>query len=206
MVIIIDYNTGNLNSIKNILKKIGVDSLITNDPEKISNATKLILPGVGHFDYGMRNLKSLNLIEVLNRKVLVDKIPILGICLGVQLFTKGSEEGAEPGLGWIDGQTKAFDKSKLDSRLKIPNMGWSDVRYKPDSKLFEGFTETPRFYFVHSYHLECNKPNDEMVYSTHGYEFVAGVEHENIIGVQFHPEKSHRFGAQVLSNFIANYK
>lgn len=202
MIVIIDYNTGNLNSIKNILKKIGVDSLITNDPVKIANATKLILPGVGHFDYGMRNLQSLDLIDVLNKKVMVEKVPILGICLGVQLFTMGSDEGSEPGLGWIDGYTRAFDKSKLDSRLKIPHMGWSDVRFKPASKLFAGFSETPRFYFVHSYHLTCQNPADELVYSTHGYEFVAGFEHENIAGVQFHPEKSHRFGIQVFMNFI----
>lgn len=205
MIIIVDYNTGNLNSIKNILKKIGADSLITNDPDKISNATKLILPGVGHFDYGMRNLQSLNLIEVLNKKVLEEKVPILGICLGVQLFTKGSEEGNEPGLGWIDGRTRAFDKNRLDTRLKIPHMGWSDVRFKPGSKLFNGFTETPRFYFVHSYHLVCNNPHDEMVYGEHGYEFVAGVEHENVVGVQFHPEKSHRFGMKVMENFVTAY-
>jgi len=205
MVVIIDYHTGNLNSIKNILKKIGVDSIISNDPAKIALATKLILPGVGHFDYGMRNLQSFDLIDVLNEKVLVEKVPILGICLGVQLFTKGSDEGNEPGLGWIEGYTRAFDKSKLDSRLKIPHMGWADVQFKSDSKLFQGFTEKPRFYFVHSYHLTCQNPADELLYSTHGYEFVAGVEHENIVGVQFHPEKSHRFGMQVLKNFINHY-
>lgn len=205
MIVIVDYNTGNLNSIKNILKKIGYDSQITNDKKTIAQASKLILPGVGHFDYGMRNLWSLDLVDILNKKVMEEKVPMLGICLGVQLFTKGSDEGNEPGLGWIDGYTRTFDKTKLDARLKIPHMGWSDVRFKPGSKLFNGFTETPRFYFVHSYHLVCNNPQDEQVYSTHGYEFVAGVEHKNVVGVQFHPEKSHRFGAHLLTNFVKHY-
>lgn len=205
MITIVDYNTGNLNSIKNILKKIGVDSVITSDVDQVNSATKLILPGVGHYDYGMQNLRSLGLIDLLNKKVLHDKTPILGICLGVQLFTKGSDEGKEPGLGWIDGFTRVFDKSRMDIRLKVPHMGWSDVRSKPGSKLFDGYTEIPRFYFVHSYHLTCNNPADELVYSTHGYEFVAGVEHENIVGVQFHPEKSHLFGYQFMKKFAFNF-
>jgi len=205
VITIIDYNTGNLNSIKNILKKIGFDSQITNDKATIAKASKLILPGVGHFDYGMKNLQSLGLVDILTKKVMEEKIPMLGICLGVQLFTRGSDEGKQPGLGWIDGYTCAFDKSKLEARLKIPHMGWSNVRFKSASRLFAGFTETPRFYFVHSYHLVCNSPQDEMVYGTHGYEFVAGLEHNNIVGVQFHPEKSHRFGAQLLTNFVKYY-
>lgn len=205
MIAIVDYNTGNLCSIKNLMKKIGFDAVITNDKSVISAASKLILPGVGHFDYGMHNLKQLDLIEVLNEKVLRDKTPVLGICLGVQLFTKRSDEGVEPGLGWIDGITRAFDKNKLNSHLKVPHMGWSDVTYRSDSKLFTGFSEVPRFYFVHSYHLECNHSQDELSYCSHGYEFVSGIEHENIVGVQFHPEKSHRFGMKLLENFIKKY-
>jgi glutamine amidotransferase len=205
MVTIIDYNTGNLSSIKNILKKIGFESVITNDKKVITQASKLILPGVGHFDYGMKELQSLGLVDILTKKVKEEKIPILGICLGVQLFTNGSEEGTEIGLGWIDGYTNAFDKSKLDSRLKVPHMGWSDVQFNSSSRLFMGFTEMPRFYFVHSYHLACNNPVDELVHCTHGYEFVAGVEHQNIVGVQFHPEKSHRFGMKVMENFVTLY-
>jgi len=205
LITIIDYNTGNLSSIKNLIKKIGFDALITNDVDKIIKADKLILPGVGHFDYGMQNLKKLGLIELLNKKVLEEKTPILGICLGAQLLTKGSDEGVEPGLGWIDGYTRAFDKSKLTPGLKVPHMGWSDVTFTPRTKLFDGFTETPRFYFVHSYHLVCNKPQDELTHSAHGYTFVAGMEHENIIGVQFHPEKSHKFGMRIMENFIRHY-
>jgi glutamine amidotransferase len=205
MIAIIDYNTGNLSSIKNLMKKIGFDAVITNDKSVISGASKLILPGVGHFDYGMQNLKQLGLVEVLNEKVLRDKTPVLGICLGVQLFTKRSDEGVEPGLGWIDGITQAFDKTKLNSHLKVPHMGWSDVTYEPSSKLFSGFSEVPRFYFVHSYHLVCEQAGDELTHCSHGYDFVAGVEHENIVGVQFHPEKSHRFGMKLLENFIKKY-
>lgn len=205
MITIVDYNTGNLNSIRNLIRKIGSDAVITNDHGAIAEATKLILPGVGHFDYGMKNLRSLGLDQLLTRKVIQEKTPILGICLGVQLFTKGSDEGKEPGLGWIDGFTRAFDRSRVSKGLKVPHMGWSDVRYKPSSRLFNGFAETPRFYFVHSFHLHCDQPADELTHCSHGYEFTAGVEHENIVGVQFHPEKSHRFGSQIMSNFINHY-
>lgn len=204
MTVIIDYNTGNLNSIRNLIRKIGSEAVITNDPETIASSSRLILPGVGHFDYGMKNLNQLGLVGLLNKKVMEDKVPILGICLGVQLFTKGSEEGNEPGLGWINGFTKAFDKTKINNGLKVPHMGWSDVRFKP-SKLFSGFTEIPRFYFVHSYHLQCHEPSDELTFCEHGYEFTAGVEHGNIVGVQFHPEKSHKFGLQLMSNFLNHY-
>ena len=188
-----------------MIKMVGGESKISDREEDIRKATKLILPGVGHYDYGMRNLRQSGLINILNKRVLEEKIPILGICLGVQLFTEGSDEGVEPGLGWIDGYTRVFDKSKLDAHLKVPHMGWSDVRFKPGSKLFKGITEIPRFYFVHSYHLQCNNPQDEMSYSTHGYEFVAGVECENVVGVQFHPEKSLRFGMRVMENFVNQY-
>jgi glutamine amidotransferase len=205
MTVIIDYKTGNLNSIKNILRRIGYDSVISNDKEVIMNATKLILPGVGHFDHGMRNLDELGLIPILNEKVLVNKTPVLGICLGVQLLTKGSEEGVLPGLGWIDGYTRAFDKTKLSAGLKVPHMGWSDVTYRETSGLFQNYNEIPRFYFVHSFHLVCNNQGDELTHSNHGYDFVAGVEHENIMGVQFHPEKSHKFGMRLLENFMKNY-
>jgi imidazole glycerol-phosphate synthase subunit HisH len=205
VITIIDYKTGNLNSIKNILKKIGCEAEITNNPEAIAKASKLILPGVGHFDYGMQNLKQLGLIEILTRKVMQEKTPILGICLGVQLFTKGSDEGKEPGLGWIDGYTKAFDRNVLNGKLKVPHMGWSDVKYNLESKLFQGFVETPRFYFVHSYHLVCKQSAHELTQCNYGYSFAAGVEHDNIVGVQFHPEKSHKFGMRLLDNFVKHY-
>lgn len=205
MLTIIDYNTGNLGSIKNMLKRLGMPSQITNDIATIEQAEKLILPGVGHFDYGMRNLHSTGLIPILNKKVVQDKTPILGICLGVQLLTESSEEGGEKGLGWIQGNTIAFDKTKLASNQKIPNMGWAGVSNYQQSKLFDGMYEEPRFYFVHSFHLNLADKKDCLVTTEYGYEFAAGIEHENILGVQFHPEKSHKFGMKILENFVKHY-
>jgi glutamine amidotransferase len=206
MVVIIDYEVGNLTSIKKMLKKAGcADVLISSKPEDILKATKLILPGVGHFDYGMRKLHSSGLVELLNKRVLEDKIPILGICLGAQLLTRGSEEGSQKGLGWVAADTVKFDSSKLDQNLKIPHMGWSEVTYKADAPLFTDMPEDSRFYFVHSYHITCDNTEDIGVTTKYGYEFVAGVVKDNIMGMQFHPEKSHKFGMQLLSNFIKYY-
>ena len=205
MITIIDYNTGNLGSIKNMLKRLGIASLITNDKEAIEQAEKLILPGVGHFDYGMQQLQQTGLIPILNKKVLEDKTPILGICLGVQLLTESSEEGNEKGLGWIKGKTVAFNKTKLAANQKIPSMGWTDVANYSQSKLFANMYDEPRFYFVHSFHLALENKSDCMVTAKYGYEFAAGIEHENIVGVQFHPEKSHKYGMKFLENFVNNY-
>lgn len=205
MLTIIDYGVGNLTSIKNMLKRIGVQSIIANSREAIEDAEKLILPGVGHFSYGMEQLHKSGLIPVLNKRVLEDKVPILGICLGVQLLTKGSEEGNASGLGWIDGFTIAFDRNKLDTNQKIPHMGWSNVSNYCLSKLFTNIPSEPRFYFVHSYHLQLNNKKDELVTANYGYQFAAGIEHENILGVQFHPEKSHKFGMKILENFVQLY-
>ena len=205
MLTIIDYNTGNLGSIKNMLKRLGIPSLITNDKEAIEQAEKLILPGVGHFDYGMQQLQQTGLIPILNKKVLEEKTPILGICLGVQLLTESSEEGNEKGLGWIKGKTVAFNKTKLAANQKIPSMGWTDVANYSQSKLFQNMYDEPRFYFVHSFHLVLENKSDCMVTAKYGYEFAAGIEHENIVGVQFHPEKSHKYGMKFLENFVNNY-
>jgi imidazole glycerol-phosphate synthase subunit HisH len=205
LITIINYNTGNLGSIQNMLKYLGIASQISGDKEVIAKAEKLILPGVGHFDYGMQQLTKSGLIPVLHQKVVEDKIPILGICLGVQLFTQQSEEGTENGLGWIKGKTIAFDKNRLSSAQKIPNMGWTDVANYRQSKLFENMHEDPRFYFVHSFHLALQNTTDSMVTANYGYDFAAGVEHDNILGVQFHPEKSHKYGMRIFENFAKNY-
>lgn len=206
MTVIVNYGVGNLSSILNILNKSGGKNIsISNNRDYLNEANKLILPGVGNFDFGMQQLRKSGMLELLNKRVLEDKIPILGICLGAQLLTKGSEEGSEPGLGWIDAQTVKFDQSKLDDKLKVPHMGWSDVQLKKPSNLFQNMPKDPRFYFVHSYHIQCNNPEDELLSTHYGYEITAAVEHENIMGVQFHPEKSHKFGMQLLSNFIHNY-
>ncbi|MBK8510786.1 MAG: imidazole glycerol phosphate synthase subunit HisH [Saprospiraceae bacterium] len=205
MLTIIDYGTGNLSSIKNMLKRLGIPSLISNQAVDILNADKLILPGVGSFDYGIKQLHLSGLVDVLNDKVLNNKTPILGICLGVQLLTLSSEEGESKGLGWIKAKTVAFDKSKLASNQKIPHMGWCEVMDYKQSKLFTDMSEDPRFYFVHSYHLQLEDECDVLVKALYGYPFVAGIEKENILGVQFHPEKSHKYGMQLLENFVKYY-
>lgn len=205
MLTIIDYGTGNIGSIKNMLTRLNIQSVISNKPEDILKAEKLILPGVGAFDNGMQQLNCSGLTGCITEKVLVNKTPILGICLGVQLLTESSEEGKLPGLGFIKGKTVAFDKSKLAATEKIPGMGWRTVKNYGQSKLFTEMYEEPRFYFVHSYHLQVDNADEVMVQADYGYTFSAGVEKENILGVQFHPEKSHKYGMKLLENFAKLY-
>lgn len=206
MIVIIDYGIGNLTSIRNMLYKTGCrDVSISNSVAEIASASKLILPGVGHFDYGMKQLKHADFFDTLNIKVLNEKTPILGICLGAQLLTKGSEEGHEPGLGWIPAYTKKFDSRLMNRNLKIPHMGWSEVSFQKKSYLSTNMPPDSRFYFVHSFHIVPELNDDILMTSFHGHSFVAAVEKENILGVQFHPEKSHKFGLQLLNNFINHY-
>lgn len=205
MVVIIDYGVGNLVSIKNMLGKIGVEAIISSKKDDIINADKLILPGVGSFDYGMTQLNDSGIIQELNDMVLEHKTPILGICLGAQLLTQSSDEGIKSGLGWIKGKTIAFNKAKLLPEQKIPHMGWTDVKGFEHSRLFTNMYNEPRFYFVHSYHLVIENKEDELAYGSYGYDFTVGIERENILGVQFHPEKSHKFGMKLLENFIKYY-
>ena len=206
MIVIVDYKVGNITSVQNMLKKVGcTDMVISSQPEVIAKATKLILPGVGHFDYGMQQLKISGLIDSLNTQVLEKGIPILGICLGAQLLTRGSEEGDVKGLGWIDADTVKFDSTKLQAGLKIPHMGWSDVTVNTDMPLLQNLPIDPRFYFVHTYHMQCDHKENEVVTANYGYNFAAGISKGNIMGMQFHPEKSHKFGMQLFKNFVEHY-
>lgn len=201
-VVIIDYKVGNIGSIINMFKKIGVEAKLSSSKEEILNADKLVLPGVGSFDNGMKNLRESGLIEVLNKKVLKDNTPLLGICLGMQLLMESSEEGRERGLGWIDGEVKKFYFGENKDKLKIPHMGWNIVVPTNKETLYNGFGEENRFYFVHSYHVVC-KNKENILGTTHfGYDFASSVYKNNIFGVQFHPEKSHKFGMQLLKNFM----
>ncbi len=201
-IIIVDYGMGNLGSVENMLKYLGYDSIISERPSDLEKAEKLILSGVGAFDNGIKNLRERGLWDVLCDKVLNKKTPVLGICLGMQLFTRRSEEGQLPGLGWINAQTVRFRFENQDQSLKVPHMGWNIVNLKKPSKLFREAKGEIRFYFVHSYHLKCADPTDILCETRHGYDFTSAVERENIYGVQFHPEKSHKFGINLLKNFL----
>jgi imidazole glycerol-phosphate synthase subunit HisH len=201
-VLIIDYGMGNVGSIFNMLKHIGIKAKITSDPSEIELAAKLILPGIGSFDYGMTKLAEGGFIPALIKRVIVDRCPILGICLGMQLFTVKSEEGRLDGLGWIQAETKRFCFPDKNGTLKIPHMGWNTVKPKNRETLFTGFEDPPRFYFVHSYHVCCESSEIILGASFYGHEFVAAVQKDNIMGTQFHPEKSHKYGMKLLKNFV----
>lgn len=201
MIAIINYGLGNLTSIRNMFRRLGVDNEITADKQKIKDASAILLPGVGHFKKGMANLHESGLVELLNDEVLRKGKPVLGICLGAQLLTQHSEEGDVDGLGWVDATTVAFDKSKLGT-LPVPHMGWSDTNVRT-SAIFRELPEDPRFYFVHSYHFQFSKAEQVTATATYGYEFPCAFNKDNIFGTQFHPEKSHKFGMKVLENFSA---
>ncbi len=181
-----------------MFKKIGVrDVTLTNDPKELDRADKILLPGVGAFDNGIRNLNASGIVPTLNKKVLTDKVPVLGICLGMQLLTKGSEEGNEKGLGWIDANTIKF---KLEDNLKVPHMGWNYISIQKDSSLME-LGKKNKFYFVHSYYVNCNDRQDILATCNYGIEFTCMIQRDNIMGAQFHPEKSHKFGMELFENF-----
>lgn len=202
MLVIIDYGVGNLGSIANMLKKVGVRSIVASDEASIASAEKLILPGVGAFDNGMQNLRKRGLVEVLNRQVLEERKPILGLCLGMQLFTLRSEEGNQPGLGWLDATTVRFNFNGVaPAPLKVPHMGWNYVQPERADPLLADLPPEPRFYFVHSYHLLCSDAHDVLASASYGYPFPAMVAKGNIYGAQFHPEKSHKYGMALLKNF-----
>jgi glutamine amidotransferase len=198
MIVVVDYNMGNVGSIVSMLKKLKKDSIVSSDKKTIQDAEKIILPGVGSFDKAFSNIKKLDLFEILNVKAKTDNIPILGICLGMQLLTNCSEEGNEKGFGWIDADTIRF---KNDGKIKVPHMGWNDVSKSTDSKLTIELIENSRFYFVHSYYVKVKNESNSILKSTHSLEFDSAIQNENIYGVQFHPEKSHKFGMQLLKNF-----
>ena len=203
MIVVVDYGLGNLASIKNMLKHVGVkDVVISSEKSQIYSASKIILPGVGAFDNGMKNLSKLGLIDILNEKALKSKVPFLGICLGMQLMTKGSDEGKLSGLGWFDAYTYKFN---LDKDFKIPHMGWNYVKKVKDEAGFLSNNKNYRFYFVHSYYAKCNDNNDILGTTDYSLDFVSCVKKKNIYGAQFHPEKSHYFGKEFLKIFLEHH-
>lgn len=204
MVTIVDYGMGNLKSIKNMLRYIGYDSVITSSIDDIQIASKLILPGVGHFGYAMDNIAKLGLKDVLDECILEKKIPTLGICLGMQLLTSHSEEGNVEGLGYIDASTKKFDYDMLGG-LKIPRMGWDYLKIVNKEPLVKDLIDSDRFYFVHSYYVDCEKDENVMTKTEYGIMFDSVIYRDNIMGAQFHPEKSLKFGMKLMSSFMENY-
>lgn len=205
MVVIVDYGLGNLGSIKNMLQFIGFDAVISSDKEQISAASRLILPGVGSFDQGMINLHEKGIIPVLNQRVLVDRVPILGICLGMQLFGLKSEEGNLPGLSWIEQESKKF-RPDNHQVFPVPHLGWEYVSdTKNPSALLNGLNGETKFYFAHSYYVNCKNREEVILEANYIHSFDASVQKGNIAGVQFHPEKSHKYGMQLLTNFVTRF-
>lgn len=199
-VVIIDYNMGNINSIRNMLRYLGYEGILTNDPFVIRKAAKIILPGVGHYKKAMDNIIKLKLDNVIKEAALKEKKPVLGICLGMQLLVSHSEEGDCDGLGLIKGNVKKF---QLDPKqYKVPHMGWDFINIQKESPLFDNICENPRYYFVHSYYVECDSCENVLASTEYGIEFHSIIGHENIIGTQFHPEKSHKFGMKIFQNFM----
>ncbi|MFP2770642.1 imidazole glycerol phosphate synthase subunit HisH [Oceanisphaera sp. KMM 10153] len=204
MIKILDYGMGNCGSIKNMLRYLGTDAEIVNQPVSLEGAKGIILPGVGSYDHGIKHLEPFK--AVLEEKVLNEQIPFLGICLGMQLLLEKSEEGQLPGLSWIEGEVKRFDFSALsgNEHLVVPHMGWNEVRPTNSPALLQPVEQDQqdRFYFVHSFHADSVPSENQMAVSHYGYDFTCAIHDKNIYGVQFHPEKSHKFGKQLFKRFI----
>ena len=198
---IVNYGAGNIGSVANMIKRVGGKAFIASSPQELEKAERIILPGVGSFDSGMGKLEASGMIEMLNKKVLVEKVPFLGICLGAQLCTKGSEEGTSKGLGWFDADTLKFKFNK-EQNLKLPHMGWNYVKACKEHPILNELPQNSRFYFVHKYYLQAQNKQDILFSSEYGSTFASGLQKDNIIALQFHPEKSHKYGMRVMENFI----
>lgn len=200
-IVIVDYGMGNIQSVLRKFSLLGIIPAVSKNPAMIKNADKLVLPGVGHFGKAIENLKTLGLYDTLNEKVLTHKTPILGICLGMQLMTNGSEEGDSIGFGWVDAEVKKFS---IDNTLdyKVPHSGWNSVEIVKDSRLMNGISNQSEFYFVHSYLCSCNDKEDVLNVTNYEMQFDAAFEKDNIFGVQYHPEKSFEVGKILINNFI----
>ena len=200
MIKIVDYGLGNVLAFHNVFKRLGIPVAVARSAADLSDATRVILPGVGAFDQAMQLLDESGMRGALDELALGQKIPVLGVCVGMQILAQRSDEGTSPGLGWIDGQVKGF-KSLDRADLMLPHMGWNDVNPAVGHPLFLGLETDALFYFLHSFYFQCARPQDAAATSTYGTEFSCAVSKDNIHGVQFHPEKSHHFGAQLLKNF-----
>lgn len=200
MIRIIDYGLGNIKAIQHIYKQLNIDCSIARTGDQLSSATKVILPGVGSFDFAMSSLQASGMREVLDALILEKEIPILGICVGMQMLANTSEEGKLPGLGYVEAMVKKFDRQQLGTR-PLPHMGWNVVSQQEDNSLFKNIPSRERFYFLHSYYFDCTESGDIIADAFYGLRFCCAVSHKNIYGVQFHPEKSHSAGVNLLRNF-----
>ena len=201
MIGIINYGSGNIHAIAKIYNNLNIENQLISNPKELNNANKLILPGVGSYDATMKQLIESGLKDEMNKLVLREKIPVLGICVGLQVMGYGSEEGKLSGLGWIPGKVKKFNTLKIESKPKLPHMGWNQINDKRKHPLFDGIDKDFGFYFVHSFHFECEQNKNILSTSTYGYEFTSSIYKDHIFGTQFHPEKSHSNGIKLFKNF-----
>jgi imidazole glycerol-phosphate synthase subunit HisH len=201
MIAIIDYGLGNIKAFANVYKRLNIPSVIATRTTDLQDANKLLLPGVGSFDQAMGLLEKSGMKQMLDELVLEKNVPILGICVGMQILADSSEEGTRPGLGWIRGEVRKFDFSSNGNLLSIPHMGWNDVKLYKKTDLFNDLDNDSRFYFLHSYYFCCTNAQDVVAVTDYGYEFASVVNSGNVYGVQFHPEKSHHWGTRLLENF-----
>jgi glutamine amidotransferase len=201
MITLIDYGVGNIFAFQNVYKRLDIPTKIAKTQKDLIGAEKLILPGVGSFDYAMAQLNDSGMREKLDELVLEKKIPVIGICVGMQMMGNRSDEGKLEGLKWIDSEILKFDESLIQQRTKLPHMGWNDVTPVKNHPLFIGLEEKAIFYFLHSFYFKCNNPTESIAVSDYGISFSAAVNKDNIYGIQFHPEKSHQYGEKLLHNF-----
>jgi glutamine amidotransferase len=201
MITLIDYGVGNIFAFQNVYKRLDIPTKIAKTQEDLSDAEKLILPGVGSFDYAMLQLNASGMREKLDDLVLEKKVPVIGICVGMQMMGNRSDEGKLEGLKWIDSEILKFDESLIQQRTKLPHMGWNDVAPVKNHPLFIGLEKEAIFYFLHSFYFKCNNPTHNIAVSEYGLSFSSAVNWDNIYGIQFHPEKSHQYGEKLLLNF-----
>jgi glutamine amidotransferase len=201
MITIVDYGLGNIAAFANVYNRANINVSIARTADDLRGASKLILPGVGHFDHAMELLQQSGMRDTLDNLVLREKVPVIGVCVGMQILARSSEEGKLPGLGWLDADVKAFKSRAATRDMALPHMGWNDVRPASPNKLFDELESDARFYFLHSYYFDCDRQQDVLAICNYGADFGCAVHSSNIYGVQFHPEKSHRFGTRLLKNF-----
>jgi glutamine amidotransferase len=201
MITIINYGSGNISAIGNIYDRLNIPFAVAHTPSEVNSAEKIILPGVGAFDETISMLDESGFRSILDKRVLEDGVPVLGICVGMQILAKKSEEGKLLGLGWINGEVKKIDKSLLTEKPKVPHLGWNSIQVMKENKVFENINADDGFYFLHSFYFECSDEKDVLSKTFYGKDFASSVNYKNIYGVQFHPEKSHHNGISLLENF-----